>query len=124
MGRSVRAAGAILDRVHADVVVGFGGYVSLPAYLAARRRRIPIVVHESNALPGLANRLGARLTRHVAIGQPGTPLPHAQHLGIPLRRAIATLDRVAAGPARASTSVCGPGCGLCSCRVARRARVG
>lgn len=96
--RSVRAAGDVLDRVHADVVVGFGGYVSLPAYLAARRRRIPIVVHESNALPGLANRLGARLTPHVATGQPGTPLPHAVHLGIPLRRAIATLDRVAAGP--------------------------
>ena len=41
------------------MLVGFGGYVSTPAYLAARRRRVPIVVHEANPRPGLANRLGA-----------------------------------------------------------------
>ncbi len=46
---------AVLDRSGADVVVGFGGYVALPAYLAARRRKVPIVVHEPNAVPGLAN---------------------------------------------------------------------
>ena len=98
VARSVRAVGAVLDRVDADVVVGFGGYVALPAYLAARRHRVPIVVHESNAVPGLANRVGARLTRHVAVGLRGTPLPHAEHLGIPLRRSIAELDRAVARP--------------------------
>jgi len=98
IARSVRAAGGVLDRVHADVLVGFGGYVSLPAYLAARRHRVPIVVHESNAVPGLANRVGARLTRYVAVGLPGTPLPHAQHVGIPLRDSISGLDRFAVGP--------------------------
>ena len=46
----------MLDRVRPDVVVGYGGYVSVPAYLAARRARLPIVVHEQNALPGLGNR--------------------------------------------------------------------
>jgi UDP-N-acetylglucosamine--N-acetylmuramyl-(pentapeptide) pyrophosphoryl-undecaprenol N-acetylglucosamine transferase len=44
-----------------DVVVGMGGYVSAPAVLAARRAGIPIVLHEQNAIPGLANRLLARV---------------------------------------------------------------
>ena len=51
MRDSVRAAGAVLDRVRAEIVVGFGGYVAAPAYLAARRRGLPIVVHEANARP-------------------------------------------------------------------------
>ncbi|MFL6137644.1 MAG: undecaprenyldiphospho-muramoylpentapeptide beta-N-acetylglucosaminyltransferase [Frankiaceae bacterium] len=92
---AVRAAGAALDRVKADVVVGFGGYVALPAYLAARRRGTPIVVHEANARPGLANRVGARFATHVAVSFPGTRLPHARYVGIPLRRAVADLDRAA-----------------------------
>jgi UDP-N-acetylglucosamine--N-acetylmuramyl-(pentapeptide) pyrophosphoryl-undecaprenol N-acetylglucosamine transferase len=92
---SVREAMAVLDRVRPDVVVGFGGYVSVPAYLAARRRHVPLVVHEGNAVPGIANRLGARLTRHVATSFPGTRLPHAVCTGLPIRRMIATLDRPA-----------------------------
>ena len=84
---------AVLDRVGADVVVGFGGYVAAPAYLAAWRSRVPMVVHEANARPGLANRLGARLTREVAVSTPDTRLPHAQYVGLPLRRSIATLER-------------------------------
>jgi UDP-N-acetylglucosamine--N-acetylmuramyl-(pentapeptide) pyrophosphoryl-undecaprenol N-acetylglucosamine transferase len=94
---AVGAAAAVLDRVRADVLVGFGGYVATPAYLAARRRRIPIVVHEANARPGLANRIGVRLTRHVFTGQPGTRLAHATYIGIPIRREIAGLDRLALG---------------------------
>jgi len=90
---AVTAALAVVDRVRPDVVVGFGGYVSVPAYLAARRRRVPLVVHEGNALPGLANRLGARLTTSVATSFPGTPLRHASYLGLPIRRMISTLDR-------------------------------
>jgi UDP-N-acetylglucosamine--N-acetylmuramyl-(pentapeptide) pyrophosphoryl-undecaprenol N-acetylglucosamine transferase len=89
------AALEVVDRVRPDVVVGFGGYVSVPAYLAARSRRVPLVVHEGNALPGLANKVGARLTRHVATSFPGTRLPHARYLGLPVRRMIATLDRAA-----------------------------
>lgn len=93
---AVRAAIRIIDTTEADVVVGFGGYVALPAYLAARRRRLPIVVHEANARPGLANRVGARLTTHVGVAVPGTPLPHAVPVGIPLRTSVAELDRGAA----------------------------
>jgi UDP-N-acetylglucosamine--N-acetylmuramyl-(pentapeptide) pyrophosphoryl-undecaprenol N-acetylglucosamine transferase len=95
---AVRRAGQVLDKVGADVVVGFGGYVSMPAYLAARRRGTPIVIHESNARPGLANRVGARLTPHVTTASAAIALPHADAIGIPLRRAIATLDRPAERP--------------------------
>jgi UDP-N-acetylglucosamine--N-acetylmuramyl-(pentapeptide) pyrophosphoryl-undecaprenol N-acetylglucosamine transferase len=92
---AVKGALAVVDRIHPDVVVGFGGYVSVPAYLAARRRHLPIVVHEGNALPGIANKLGARLTTHVATSFPATPLRHAAYVGLPIRRMISTLDRPA-----------------------------
>jgi len=94
-GRSIaahRQTRAVLRTVGARVVVGFGGYVSFPAYLAARSCGIPIVVHEANAKAGLANRLGARLTAHVAENYEGS-LPHAQRIGCPLRATIAQLDR-------------------------------
>lgn len=89
---AVRRTRAVLDRVQADVVVGFGGYVALPAYLAARGR-VPIVVHEANARPGLANQVGARFASRVTAAGPGTGLPRAEVVGIPLRRSITTLDR-------------------------------
>ncbi|MFF1606719.1 undecaprenyldiphospho-muramoylpentapeptide beta-N-acetylglucosaminyltransferase [Amycolatopsis sp. NPDC058278] len=91
---SVRKTREVLERVGADVVVGFGGYVALPAYLAARGR-VPIVVHEANQSPGLANKVGARFARRVAVAVAGTPLPKAEVVGIPLRRSITTLDRPA-----------------------------
>jgi UDP-N-acetylglucosamine--N-acetylmuramyl-(pentapeptide) pyrophosphoryl-undecaprenol N-acetylglucosamine transferase len=81
-----------------DVVVGFGGYVSTPAYLAARRAGKPIAIHEANARPGLANKLGARLTTTVGVAFSGTPLRHAEVVGMPLRREIEQLDRAAARP--------------------------
>ena len=93
--RAVAETRAVLDEVQADVVVGFGGYVALPAYLAARRARIPVVVHEQNALPGLANRVGARIAARVAVTVPGTPLHRGEHVGMPLRTAISSLDRSA-----------------------------
>ena len=93
---AVKAAGAVLDRVRADAVVGFGGYVSAPAYLAARRRGIPIVVHEANPRAGLANRLGARYAARVVTAADGTTgLRNAVTLGLPMRTEIATLDRAA-----------------------------
>jgi UDP-N-acetylglucosamine--N-acetylmuramyl-(pentapeptide) pyrophosphoryl-undecaprenol N-acetylglucosamine transferase len=94
----VRQARRHLDEVDASVVVGFGGYVSVPAYLAAHRRGTPIVVHEANAKPGLANRLGARWAVTVAAAVDGA-FPAAQVVGIPLRQRISGLDR---GAERAS----------------------
>jgi UDP-N-acetylglucosamine--N-acetylmuramyl-(pentapeptide) pyrophosphoryl-undecaprenol N-acetylglucosamine transferase len=92
---AVGVAGEILDRARAEVVVGFGGYVAVPAYLAAKRRGIPIVVHEANAKPGLANRAAARMTTHVFTASPRGRLPHAVVIGIPLRPDISQLDRPA-----------------------------
>jgi UDP-N-acetylglucosamine--N-acetylmuramyl-(pentapeptide) pyrophosphoryl-undecaprenol N-acetylglucosamine transferase len=93
--RAVREARAVLDRVRPHVVVGYGGYVSVPAYLAARRAGLPIVVHEQNALPGLGNRLGARVASRVAVSFPDTRLPKAEYVGLPIRRMISMLDREA-----------------------------
>lgn len=90
---AVNAVIEVLRRTQADALVGFGGYVSFPAYLAARKAGVPFVVHEANAKPGLANRLGSRFTTYVATAGAGIDLPHAEPIGIPLRRAIATLDR-------------------------------
>jgi UDP-N-acetylglucosamine--N-acetylmuramyl-(pentapeptide) pyrophosphoryl-undecaprenol N-acetylglucosamine transferase len=101
--RAVRESRAVLDLVDADVVIGFGGYVALPAYLAARgipgplgsRRSIPVVIHEANASAGLANRVGARSAERVLSAVPDCGLPHAEVVGVPIRAAITALDRAA-----------------------------
>lgn len=91
--RSVHRTRSVLREVGADVVVGFGGYVALPAYLAAASLRLPIVVHEANARAGIANKVGARFAREVLAAVPGSGLAGARVIGIPLRRAITDLDR-------------------------------
>src|SRR6476646_1798488 len=94
--RAARSAALeVVDRIRPDVIAGFGGFVSVPAYLAARTHKVPLVVHEGNTLPGVANKLGARITDHVATSFPDTRLRHATYLGLPIRRMIATLDRAA-----------------------------
>ncbi|MFV8321159.1 undecaprenyldiphospho-muramoylpentapeptide beta-N-acetylglucosaminyltransferase [Mycobacterium sp. 23] len=95
--RAVRETRAVLDNVAADVVIGFGGYVALPAYLASRgrprRRRIPVVIHEANARAGLANRVGARTADRILSAVPDSGLRRAEVVGVPVRGAITTLDR-------------------------------
>lgn len=93
--RAVARAAQLVAESEAEVVVGFGGYVSTPVYLAARRLGVPIAIHEQNARAGMANKLGARLTRHVGITFPQTELAHSTVVGMPLRREIAELDRAA-----------------------------
>ena len=98
MWKAARAAGKVIDEVRANAVIGFGGYVSVPAYLAAWRRELPIVIHEVNVPPGVANRLGMKFTKHVAVGFPHQPaqaesLRGARVVGVPLRRGITTIDR-------------------------------
>jgi UDP-N-acetylglucosamine--N-acetylmuramyl-(pentapeptide) pyrophosphoryl-undecaprenol N-acetylglucosamine transferase len=90
-----REATGVLRRLGADALVGFGGYVCVPAYLAARSAGLPIVVHEANTPAGIANRIGARLTEFVAVTARADDLPHGRVIGLPLRRTIATLDRAA-----------------------------
>ncbi|MBY6366712.1 undecaprenyldiphospho-muramoylpentapeptide beta-N-acetylglucosaminyltransferase [Rhodococcoides corynebacterioides] len=97
--RSVRATRAVLTEVDADVVIGFGGYVALPAYLAARGR-VPVIVHEANASAGVANKVGARVADRVlaAVAKSGVHArgrADAEVIGIPVRPTITDLDRAA-----------------------------
>jgi UDP-N-acetylglucosamine--N-acetylmuramyl-(pentapeptide) pyrophosphoryl-undecaprenol N-acetylglucosamine transferase len=93
--RAISQVRAYLKERHVDVVVGFGGYASAPAYVAANRAGVPVVVHEANAKPGLANVLGARRAAGVGVAFAGTPLKGSRVVGMPLRREIVDLDRVA-----------------------------
>ncbi|MFX4271317.1 undecaprenyldiphospho-muramoylpentapeptide beta-N-acetylglucosaminyltransferase [Propionibacteriaceae bacterium Y1685] len=92
---AVRRAKEILTAAEADVVVGFGGYVAMPVYLAARGLKLPIVVHEQNVVPGLANKVAARFADRVAVSFPDTPLRGGEFVGLPVRRGITGLDRAA-----------------------------
>lgn len=91
--RAIAQARKHISERRVDVVVGFGGYASAPAYVAANREHVPVVVHEANARPGLANVLGARRAAGVGITFEGTPLKRSRVVGMPLRREIVTLDR-------------------------------
>jgi UDP-N-acetylglucosamine--N-acetylmuramyl-(pentapeptide) pyrophosphoryl-undecaprenol N-acetylglucosamine transferase len=100
MWKAAKATREILDEVNADAVVGFGGYVSVPAYLAAWRRKTPTVIHEVNVPVGVANKMGMRFTKHIVLGFPhqAQQIPSvagAEVVGVPLRQSIATLDRAA-----------------------------
>jgi UDP-N-acetylglucosamine--N-acetylmuramyl-(pentapeptide) pyrophosphoryl-undecaprenol N-acetylglucosamine transferase len=65
---ALRAAGRCRRVVRgADAVLGMGGYVSVPVALAARREGVPLIVHEQNAIPGLANRVAMRWARAAAV---------------------------------------------------------
>ena len=74
----------VLARVRPDVVLGFGGYISLPGGLMAWLRRTPLVLHEQNSVAGAANKVLARLARRVFCAFPQA-LVGAQHVGNPLR---------------------------------------
>ena len=79
----------------AECVLGFGGYVSAPIYLAAAMRRIPFVIHEANAIPGWANKFGAFLGGAMAVGKlvKTGKFKAAEVVGLPLKPAIsAALD--------------------------------
>jgi UDP-N-acetylglucosamine--N-acetylmuramyl-(pentapeptide) pyrophosphoryl-undecaprenol N-acetylglucosamine transferase len=78
----------ILKSRQIDIVVGFGGYASAPAYLAARLERVPVVIHEANALPGMANKLGAGSAAKIGVAFKSTPLNNSEFVGMPLRKEI------------------------------------
>ncbi len=94
-GRTLGQVRRLLKERQIDVVAGFGGYVCPPAYLAAASASVPVVLHEANRRPGLANRLGARRAAAVLTAFEGTGLPKARRIGMPMRASIAHLDRAA-----------------------------
>lgn len=90
--RAVKRVRSLIRERSVDVVVGYGGYAAAPAYVAAWFEKKPIVVHEANAIPGIANKLGAVLTPYVGVTFANTPLRNARLVGMPLRAEIATLN--------------------------------
>lgn len=83
----------LLARLRPRVVVSVGGFASAPAVFAAWLWRIPLVVAEQNAVPGLVNRLAARVAEAAAVSFPGTPLPRAVLTGNPVRTQMTAVDR-------------------------------
>ena len=81
----------IIKSHEVDVVVGFGGYLSLPAYCAAALSKVPLVIHEANALPGLANRFGKLLATKVFTNFPIKGWGQESVIGLPIRKSISAL---------------------------------
>ncbi|HVM01501.1 MAG TPA: undecaprenyldiphospho-muramoylpentapeptide beta-N-acetylglucosaminyltransferase, partial [Acidimicrobiales bacterium] len=97
LARGLARAVVLLRRWRPAVVLSVGGYASVPAVVAAAVWRVPLVLHEQNAVPGLANRLAGRVARASAVSFEGTPLPRAVLTGNPVRDEIAAVDRSPAG---------------------------
>lgn len=93
--KCVKQVQSILREEKIDLIVGFGGYVSPPAYLAGKKTGIPVVIHEQNLRPGLANKLGARFAKALALTFASTPLQAkkgiTERTGLPLRDKIVEL---------------------------------
>lgn len=111
----VRAARRVLRDAHATAVIGFGGYATAGAVLAARRLAIPTVLHEANARPGLSNRLLGRVATRICVAWPESmrffaPAARVRHTGMPIRAAIAALAAAPHAPppcGRLRLLVCG-----------------
>jgi UDP-N-acetylglucosamine--N-acetylmuramyl-(pentapeptide) pyrophosphoryl-undecaprenol N-acetylglucosamine transferase len=97
--RGVLAAERLIRRHRVEVVCGMGAYVTLPVAVGAWRAGVPVVLHEQNAVPGIANRLAARVARTVALGvaEAAAGFPVASWrtvvVGNPVRPELAHLDR-------------------------------
>ncbi|MFW0185001.1 undecaprenyldiphospho-muramoylpentapeptide beta-N-acetylglucosaminyltransferase [Rothia sp. CCM 9418] len=91
--QGIQKARQILVSSEADVVVGVGGYVCPPMYIAARLLSIPVVIHEANAKPGMANVFGAKRAAFVGTAFADTQIAQGQHVGMPMRENIESLDR-------------------------------
>ena len=94
--KSIFAARRIL--IGSDLLIGFGGYVSASAYLGAKLARVPIAIHEANAKPGWANRLGRHFAKLVAVNFEEVRADWAGSIltGMPIRSAISELTKLSA----------------------------
>jgi len=107
LGASLAQAARILLRFRPDVAVGVGAYVSFPVLAAAAAARVPVLLHEANARPGIANQLLARVADVVCVGVPAAaasfPARRARrivHTGNPIRAELAEAPLPAPDEAR------------------------
>jgi len=105
--KAVRQAREVVKSVKPDVVLGMGGYITVPGGLAAKFAGVPIVLHEQNSIAGMSNKLLAKIAKRVLSGFPDV-LPKATWLGNPVKTAMTELrapdqrfhDRAADAPWR------------------------
>lgn len=95
--RSIRVCAELIQETGAVAAVTFGGYVSFPLAWASSRLGLPLVVHEQNSVPGLANRVAARWADRVAVTFPASadefPYPERTTVtGNPVRREMRSFD--------------------------------
>ncbi|MDO4636615.1 MAG: undecaprenyldiphospho-muramoylpentapeptide beta-N-acetylglucosaminyltransferase [Lautropia sp.] len=88
--RACREARRAFDEVKPDVVLGMGGYVTVPGGIVARMQGVPMVLHEQNSVAGMANRFLARFAARVLVAFPGA-MSHARWVGNPVNRAISAI---------------------------------
>lgn len=95
LAKGVSDAGKYLDKIKPDVIFSKGGYVALPVVFAARKRKIPVVSHESDFSLGLANRLAARFSEIIITAFPETAkkIKRGVYLGNPLRKSLFGADK-------------------------------
>jgi len=91
--KAVWQARGLLEANRPGCAVSFGGYVAAPGGIAAWTKGIPVLVHEQNRVPGLTNRMLARLARKILQGFPGTfpPEMHPEDSGNPVRHEVAAI---------------------------------
>ncbi len=97
----ISQAGAVIKEFKPDIVIGTGGYVCGPVLFVAARKKIPTLVHEQNAFPGITNRILSRFVDTVAISFKESEkfFSAAKKLvltGNPIRREMLKIDRKAA----------------------------
>jgi undecaprenyldiphospho-muramoylpentapeptide beta-N-acetylglucosaminyltransferase len=112
LAAAVVLAIVMVGRARPSVVIAVGGYASVACALAAIVWRVPLVVAEQNAAPGLANRLAGRFASACAVSFPGTPLPRAVVTGNPVRPEMLLVDRSPRGQAAARRALGLPEDGL------------
>ena len=99
--RAVFMARAIVKDFRPDAVIGFGAYASFPSLVAAKLSGVPIAVHEQNAMPGLTNRMLAKLAKRVFLSLPDVTgafdAKKSQLTGNPVREAIVESGKNAVG---------------------------
>ncbi|WP_313813523.1 undecaprenyldiphospho-muramoylpentapeptide beta-N-acetylglucosaminyltransferase [Glutamicibacter sp.] len=91
--KAVNGAKRVMKENNAQALLGVGGYVCTPAYVAAKKLGIPIFVHEANSKAGMANKVGAKSAVAVGTTFANTGLPGEEQVGMPMRSNVAHMDR-------------------------------